>query len=380
MKIAFCLFKYFPFGGMQRDFIRVADLCHQRGHTVEAFVLHWEGIIPPWLKVRVFANSRLTNHHRCRTFVRRITPVIQQGGYDLVMGFDKMPGLDVYFAADPCFRVRERERHSWLYRLTPRYRHFAAFEKAVFDRQARTEILLLAEQKRARFISVYQTAPERFHILPPGISREFMYTEEAEGLGKPFFLSNGIDPQRTFLLFVGSRFVTKGLDRALTSVASLPLALRKTVDLHVVGSDAAGPFIRMAKQLGIAGQVRFWGGRDDVRRFYLAADLLIHPAYTEAAGMVLLEALVSGLPVLTTDRCGYAHYITEAQAGIVLSSPYRQEAMNQALDYMISAPERTRWIHNGRVYGRQHNLYDLHKECVNMIERFGQERCAKEIT
>jgi hypothetical protein len=44
-------------------------------------------------------------------------------------------------------------------------------------------------------------------------------------------------------------------------------------------------------------------------RFLLGADLLIHPAYNENTGTVLLEALVAGLPVLTTAVCGYAHYI-----------------------------------------------------------------------
>ena len=46
------------------------------------------------------------------------------------------------------------------------------------------------------------------------------------------------------------------------------------------------------------------------------ADLLIHPAYNENTGTVLLEALVAGLPVLVSAVCGYAHYIAEADAGL----------------------------------------------------------------
>ena len=58
--------------------------------------------------------------------------------------------------------------------------------------------------------------------------------------------------------------------------------------------------------------------------FLLAADLLLHPAYHENTGTILLEALVSGLPILTTDVCGYAHYVQEAKAGCVLTSPFQQ--------------------------------------------------------
>ena len=66
--------------------------------------------------------------------------------------------------------------------------------------------------------------------------------------------------------------------------------------------------------------MQFLGGRSDVPRFLLGADLLIHPAYHENTGTALLEALVAGLPVLVTDVCGYAHYIAEADAGRVLPS------------------------------------------------------------
>ena len=67
--------------------------------------------------------------------------------------------------------------------------------------------------------------------------------------------------------------------------------------------------------------VEFLKGRSDIPRFLLGADLLIHPAYNENTGTVLLEALVAGLPVLVTDVCGYAHYITDANCGRVVPSP-----------------------------------------------------------
>lgn len=55
-----------------------------------------------------------------------------------------------------------------------------------------------------------------------------------------------------------------------------------------------------------------------------AADLLLHPAYREAAGIVLLEAITAGLPVLTTAVCGYAHYIVDANCGEAITEPFRR--------------------------------------------------------
>ncbi|MFX5530075.1 glycosyltransferase, partial [Acinetobacter baumannii] len=88
-------------------------------------------------------------------------------------------------------------------------------------------------------------------------------------------------------------------------------------------------------------QVQILKGRSDIPRFLLGADLLIHPAYNENTGTVLLEALVSGLPVLVTDVCGYAHYIAEADAGRVLPSPFEQDSLNRLLAEMLEdAPAR----------------------------------------
>ena len=46
MKLAFCLFNYFPFGGLQRDFFHIAEVCRNRGHEIHVFTMKWEGEMP----------------------------------------------------------------------------------------------------------------------------------------------------------------------------------------------------------------------------------------------------------------------------------------------------------------------------------------------
>ena len=62
-----------------------------------------------------------------------------------------MPGLDVYFAADPCFLEKAENQRGPLYKFTPRYRHFAEYERAVFGENQTTEIMTLTAQQRQRF-------------------------------------------------------------------------------------------------------------------------------------------------------------------------------------------------------------------------------------
>jgi UDP-glucose:(heptosyl)LPS alpha-1,3-glucosyltransferase len=371
MKLAFCLFKYFPFGGLQRDFIRIARECLQRGHLVDVYTYHWEGKLEPGLQIRRIRVNGLSNHSRSQNFVQKLQPLLQQGQYDLVVGFNKMPGLDVYYAADTCYQAKAREKHGWWYRLTRRYRHYVNYEKAVFAPSSHAEILLLSPRQQAEFMHYYATLPSRFHVLPPGIDKDRIAPPNALDIRAAIKSQHGIGDNELLLLMVGSGFKTKGLDRALLGYAALPAQLKQRTWLFVIGKDHAEPFQRQAMRLGIEKRIVFLGGRNDVPAFLLAADLLLHPAYNENTGTVLLEALTSGLPVLTTDVCGYAGYIQQAQAGVVISSPFKQEEFNQTLAEMLLSPSLADWRQNALAFAQQADIYSLPQRAVSIIESVG---------
>ena len=66
----------------------------------------------------------------------------------------------------------------------------------------------------------------------------------------------------------------------------------------------------------------------------LGADLFLHPARNESAGSALIEALAAGLPVLTTDICGFAPFVQSA-TGTVLESPFKQDELVKMLSNML---------------------------------------------
>jgi len=171
------------------------------------------------------------------------------------------------------------------------------------------------------------------------------------------------------VLFVGSGFITKGLDRALLALAALPEALGRRCRFFVVGQDNPGRFQSLAGELGIAERVTFFAGRDDVTRFFLGADLLLHPAVMESGGIVLLEAAIAGLPVITTDTCGFAPYVEQAGAGVILPSPFRQAALNDVLERALADPaSRRRWSANGLAFGASADIYDMPARAADVIE------------
>lgn len=370
MKLAFCIFRFFPHGGLSRDFMRIATACAKRGHDVRAYARRWDAPAPDSIEMVAVPAGGMTNPTRNRRFASWVHDDLERRPVDLVIGFNKMPGLDVYFAGDSCFEEKMLTRRPWAYQLLPRYRHFADFERAVFGDERQVNILTIAPSQKGAFQDHYGTVDTRFFTLPPDI--------------RPMATAGGSDTRRWLrqefqlseddlvLLFVGSGFVTKGLDRLLVAVASLPDSLGGRVHLFVLGEDKQRRFTRLAARLGVTDRVRFLGGRDDVSRFLHGSDALALPAYEEAGGLVILEAIAAGLPVLATEVCGHASHISKANAGIVSPSPFDQAGFNSAVCEILVSPKRAAWRENGRRYAASGAFSGGTRTACELIESFGK--------
>jgi len=368
MRLAFCLFKYFPFGGLQRDFLRIAQTCHERGDFIDVYTMDWAGEVPEGFNLHLLNVSNLTNHGRARAFADKLYERLQAENYEAIIGFNKLPGLDLYFAADPCFEARARRDHGFFYRLTSRYRTYAALERAVFGPKSNTEILLISLVEKTNFIDCYGTPEFRFHFLPPGIDPDRLAPFDARKRRERFRSEQGFADDELLLLMVGSGYQTKGLDRSLRAMAALPMALRNRTRLLVVGRGKCAPFLRLARQLGVADRLHLYGGRDDVPAFLLGADLLLQPSYYENTGTAIVEALAAGLPVLATENCGYAHYVEDADAGLLVPMPYVQSTMDKLLQDMLISEELPRWRHQALKFAKQADLYSLPERAADIIE------------
>lgn len=374
MTLAFLIYQYFPYGGQQRDFMRIALRCTEAGHKVRVYCLKWQGAVPDGMTVIKVPVSAISRHVMYQRFSEWVAVALRQQPVDAVVGFSKMPGLDVYFAADPCFAERMRRERRSVTRLLPRYRHFMRQERAVFGKESSTRILLLSPQQAQDFQFHYPDCVERLHRLPPGLGRDRLPPENRAGIRQQFREQLGLTDDEHAVLQIGSGFRVKGLDRSLRAIAALPEKLRNKTRFFIVGQDKAERYQRLARRLGIAAQCHFLGGRDDVPAFLMAADVLLHPALSESAGYTLLEAVINGLPVLTTDTCGFAFHVTEAGAGQVCRSPFTQKDLNARLHEMLISSDRERWQRNGLAYAQQVDLFGLADSALEVIETVLREK------
>ena len=365
MHVALCLFRYFPYGGMQRDLIATALALRDRGHEVTIFCHTWEGAQPDALEVEVLSTTGVSNHARARSFARSMSARRAQLKPDVVLGFDKMPGLDLYFAADPCYVARTAGR-PWPYRLLPRHRTFCALERAVFGAGG-PRVLLLDERERARFERSYGTAQDRFALLPPGVRRDRRRGDDATQRRARCRGTLGLGADEFVLLLLASNYRLKGLDRCLLGLDALPAELRARTRLLAVGAGDDRAWRRQVRRRGLGARCLLLPGRDDVPDLLQAADLLVHPARRDTTGTVLLEAIAAGLPVLCSDACGYAQRVRDAGAGVVVESPFDQARFDRALHHL-----RTRSLTSMREaalrYADRVDLHGMHTQIVSEVE------------
>jgi glycosyltransferase involved in cell wall biosynthesis len=130
----------------------------------------------------------------------------------------------------------------------------------------------------------------------------------------------GVSVDGPLLLFVGNDFAKKGLMTLLNAMDRID----SKVKLLVVGrSERAGDYEQQATNLGLRSRVHFVGSLEDMSIAYKAADILVHPTLEDSYGMVVLEAMAHGLPVVVSDApfSGIAPDLADGGNALLLSDP-----------------------------------------------------------
>jgi len=370
MRFCFVILRYFPFGGLQRSMGNIASACVAAGHEVTVYTTQWDGEMIAGIQVVELPVKQKTTRKRDVHFVNAFLKTVDKSCFDLVVGFNKMPGLDVYYSGDTCFAVKAYEKHGLFYRMTPRCRTSLKFESDVFAKGLQTRILIVAREQQADYQKYFQTETERFYLIPPGIARDRIAPLNRADYGMKLRKSLNIKASWQIVTMVASNLSLKGYHRALKAFLSLPDAVKSRMTLLLVGADPhIHEYRREIDAMGLQLHVKFLGGREDVPEILFGSDLLIHPAHREATGNVLLEGAVAGLPVLCSQVCGYSFYIAQYNLGLVVKEPFQQDTLNMMLYTMLTDYEqRDIWIRNCLNFSSNEDIFSRSARVIQIFE------------
>jgi UDP-glucose:(heptosyl)LPS alpha-1,3-glucosyltransferase len=375
MKFAFAIVSLFPGGGLQRDCVDVARALAKLGHEVTLFTcrLRDRDFVND-LDVVVLPNNAKTNHTRQRLFGLDVLKA-SKDKYDLLVGFDKIYELDVLYCADPSFLMRIRRNALFFFLI--RYRAFMWLEQASFGGGSATQVFLLSGLQLREYAAAWNTPPDRLHLVSPTVSSDRRRPElRSNGAAAGVRQSLGLGHEDWIWLSIMVQPDTKGLDRIVRALTEF-----RDVTLMIAGLRAtdrsASKCLNLAKQYGVDGRIRWLGHREDIPELMAAADLLLHPARYDTTGTAILEAIVNGLPVITTTACGYAAHVDASQGGLVLPQPFRQTMFVAALQQARDAGLRLAWSRSAEEYGRNSLFYHGRDQIAADFVHLAQEKKQK---
>jgi D-inositol-3-phosphate glycosyltransferase len=263
--------------------------------------------------------------------------------YDIVFGHYWLSGL-----------VGEHLQQKWQIPLVMMYHTLGAVKNAVGigenepDLRIASEgdsirecqrILVPTEREKQNIIKYYGALPNKIGITPCGVNLELFQPVDRIAAREKLGVSD-----KKILLFVGRIDPLKGLDqllRALTYLKSF-----KGLRLVIIGGDEYSrteleKLIKLSDELEIQDSVTFLGmvKHDQLPYYYSAADVCIVPSYYESFGLVALEALACGTPIVATDVGDLRNIIRQDETGHVVADN-DPEKLAAGIARFLSRPNR----------------------------------------
>ena len=168
---------------------------------------------------------------------------------------------------------------------------------------------------------------------------------------------------------IAHNYRLKGLQELIAATASIDTAFRDKFRIVVVGKGRRWSFRKLAKEMGIADQLTFVGPSDVPEEYYAAADVYCQPTYYDPCSLTVMEAMSSGLPVITTRYNGVGELIENGREGYVLDRPDNIGEFVRHLESLVEPALRVRMGDAGRQVALDHTLQRNFKEMMAVFER-----------
>jgi UDP-glucose:(heptosyl)LPS alpha-1,3-glucosyltransferase len=254
---------------------------------------------------------------------------------------------------------------SVLRRLLPKNLIQEMMEWSIF-RVTRPEVIAISEMIRADIRRFYQYPDDRLHLVPNAVDTRRFSSGNARFRGE-VRERYGLDSRGFVFVFIANNPRLKGFDvlmRACRRMEGQPFAVL------VIGDEARWARKR-AEKSGLGSRFVFGGRAGDIEKILPACDCLVHPAYYDACSRVVLEALASDIPVITTETNGASMYV-DGSNGLVVP-PDDPAALSSAMETILNAaPSR-----GNREYFIGEDHESVFQRLVGLLEEVQARKCSR---
>ncbi len=338
-KIAVVIPKYGLVGGAEQFAAELTGkLCSRPPHTFQVFANRWQSNSPliSFDKIPIISFPKFLTTISFAWFAAR---KMRRTPFDLIHSHERIFAADLFTMHGIPHRywVRDIRRKS----MSLYDRATCWVEDGLIDRGGCKKFVAVSELTKSIFLQEYPVDPDRVAVIHPGVNlSDYARPNKAEArLATRSSLR--INDNDVVIVFASMNFEIKGLDDVILSLARLK---KKATNfkLIVAGKGNVRKYSKLAKDAGIAGNVLFTGvvPKDKLTDIYLAGDLYLMLSKFDTFGMVVLEAMAAGLPVMISNTVGARDLVREAQTGFVISDPSDHDYIASRLQLLIDNNRR----------------------------------------
>src|SRR5262249_39466235 len=312
IRIAFARRGYSRSGGAEAYLKRLAEGVAKAGHEVQLVTTNeWPEEQWPFGPIKRLAAATVIG------FADELEQTRPQLDCDVLFSLERVWSCDVYRAGDGVHQAWLARRRKFEIPLkqfvrgaSRKHRDLLELEKSLFDQRKAVRVIAASQMVMNEITGLYHYPADQIDLVRNGVPLNRFQFDPV--LREQSRANLKLKEDQIVLLFVGSGWERKGLMFAIEAMA---LSKNQKMRLVVAGRGDARPYKTTRLRFWREDPVQFLGEVADLVPVYAAADIFILPTIYDPFSNACLEALASGLPVITTLSNGFSEVIDEAVHG-----------------------------------------------------------------
>jgi UDP-glucose:(heptosyl)LPS alpha-1,3-glucosyltransferase len=327
--------------------------------------IHIPRFLPAWIKLLLFAWK-----HKIIT---------QKQHYDVVMGFGNTIYMNVYQSHGGVHRLSTARKvyaeKNHLLRIAKRILILlslkqwtrAWIEAAPFRLNPRPKIVAIAHMIKKDMESFFHTNADEIEIIYNGVDTERYNSSMRQRMRGPLRDQLGIQESDVVFLFVSYDLKKKGVEPLVEAAATLKRTGNDKFKIIVAGELPYRSLIKLIEHLGLKDNVIFAGRVKSIDEFYANSDAFVLPTYYDACSLVVIEAMASGLPSITTTFNGASGIIADGKNGYILSHPPDPSDLANKMHLLMDNEKRQRMSEEAFITGQEYSAERNHREMMRVL-------------
>ena len=330
LRIVFVRRGYSRSGGAEAYLKRLADGTVKAGHEVQLVTTNeWPEDQWPFGSIKRLGATSVIG------FADELEQIRPQLHCDVLLSLERVWSCDVYRAGDGVHRAWLARRRKFEVPLkqfvrgaSRKHRDLLQLEESLFEKRKAGRVIVASQMVVNEITDLYRYPADKINVVRNGVPLDrFRFDPELRERSRAGLK---LKQDQIALLFAGSGWERKGL---LFAIEAMALCKNRKMRLLVAGRGDARQYQTMRLRFWRENPVQFLGEVADLMSVYAAADIFILPTIYDPFSNACLEALASGLPVITTRSNGFSEIIKDGVHGSVIEDAGNLIALRDAIRF-----------------------------------------------